>query len=66
MMLKLGGPLDFEVVQGILFRGTIYQILIESLFFKDCSDMTSFPATSYSFHQIGLKLGRQLDLAVVH
>ena len=44
---------------------TVHKILIELLLFKDCSDMTWFPVNSYSFHQIGLKLGGQLDHDVV-
>ena len=47
------------------FEVNVHQILIESLLCKDCSDMTSFLANSYSFHQIGWKLGGQLDYEVV-
>ena len=62
MRLKLGGQLDYEVVQAYCYEVTVHQILIVSLLFKDDSNMTSFPAnSSYSFHRIGLKLSRQLD-----
>ena len=46
------------------FEVTVLQILIESLLFKYCSDIL-FPANSYSFYQIGLKLCGQLDHEVV-
>ena len=39
--------------------------MIESLLFKGCSDMASFPADFYSFHLMGLKPGGQLDHEVV-
>ena len=34
------------------FEVTVHQLLIASLLYKDCSDITSFQANSpYSFHQ---------------
>ena len=66
MSLKLGGQLDYEEVREYFFKVTVHQILIESLLFKDCSDTTSFPMySSFTFHWIGLKLGGQLDHAVI-
>ena len=56
MRLKLGGQLDYEVVQvHIVFRlqGSPE---FESLFIKDCSGMTFFRQTSSVFTELGWNL----------
>ena len=67
MRLKLNGQLDrLWGVQRIRTRSKSTSNFIESLLVKDSSVMTSFPAnSSYSFHRIGWKLGRQLDYELV-
>ena len=67
MGLKLGGQLAHEMIQRILWKIKVPQILKkESSLFKGFSDMTLFPDESYySFHQMRLKLVGQLDYEVV-
>ena len=68
MRLKLGGQLDYEVVQLILFPGyrvtehqSLNAITLYRLFRYDL-----FPAnSSYSLHRIGLILDGQLDHEMV-
>ena len=52
------------MVQGILFWGYSTPNFVNH-YLKDCYDITSFTANSYSFRRIGLKLNRQLDHVVV-
>ena len=66
MRLKLGGQLDYKVVQKILFRSYSTPNLdrvntLKRLFRYDFISGNS----SYSFHQNGLKLGGQLDHEMV-
>ena len=69
MKLKLGIQLDFKVIQHILFWSysspkfhlSLIVVTSERLFKYDLFLVDS----SYSFHWIGLKLGRQLDFEMI-
>ena len=70
-VLKLGGQLDHEVVQCILFRGySIPNFDRVIMIFKDFSDLTLFADNSfYSYHPIRLKhcemLGYEMMQSIV-
>ena len=65
--LKLGGQLDYGVVQRILFRGDSTPDFDKSYYYflTICWTLTLFQNNSYSFNPIKLKHGGQLNYEVL-